>query len=364
VDAVNFSHYGAIIVTAVSLGILIAFTKVPALMKLKVLPGALVAVVAGTLLNELFILTDSSLIINQEHLVNLPLPTSMDDFFGQFATPIFSGIFNPDVWIVGVTIAVVASIETLLCIEAADNLDPLKRFTDTNRELKAQGIGNILSGMIGGIPMTSVIVRTSANVNSGGRTKVSAITHGIFLMIAVLAIPFILNKIPLASLAAVLIMIGFKLASPAVFKHIWSNGKFQFIPFLVTVVAVVLTDLLKGVAIGLVVSIFFILKGNIKLAYFFKKDDHREGETIRIELAQEVSFLNKAAIKQTIINLPEGSKVVFDASNTVYIDHDVLQLIRNFIDFGAKDKDIAVSLIGFRKAYKLENSTYVTSLEK
>ncbi len=211
--------------------------------------------------------------------------------------------------------------------------------------------------------MTSVIVRTSANVNSGGRTKISAISHGVFLLLAVVAIPFILNKIPLASLAAVLIMIGYKLASPAIFKHMWQKGKFQFIPFVVTVIAVVVTDLLTGVGIGLAVSVFFILKGNLKLAYFFKKEAHHKGESIRIELAQEVSFLNKAAIKQTLIHLPENSHVVVDATNTVYIDQDVLQLIDDFISVGSRDKNIQIQLIGFRKAYKMANSTHVISVD-
>lgn len=255
------------------------------------MPGALVAVVAGTLLNELFKLTGSAFAISQEHLVNLPIPATLAEFSSQFTTPDFGAITNPDVWIVAATIAVVASVESLLSIEAADKIDPLKRFTNTNMELKAQGIGNMVSGLIGGIPITSVIIRTSANINSGGRTKIATISHGFFLMAAVLAIPMVLNKIPLASLAAVLIVIGYKLASPTVFKHMWHSGKFQFIPFIVTVLAVVFTDLLMGVAIGLTISIFFILKGNLKLAYFFKKEAHTQGQIIHIDLAQEVSFL-------------------------------------------------------------------------
>ncbi|MCL4158711.1 UNVERIFIED_CONTAM: hypothetical protein GTU68_007493, partial [Idotea baltica] len=258
----------------------------------------------------------------------------------------------------------VASIETLLCIEAADKLDPLKRYTNTNTELKAQGVGNIISSMIGGIPMTSVIVRTSTNVDSGGKTKLAAISHAAFLLLAVVALPSFMNKIPLASLAAVLLVIGYKLASPAKFIHMWSNSKkFQFIPFVVTIVAIVLTDLLMGVGIGLAVSIYFILRGNLKLAYFFKKDRHVEGETIQMELAQEVSFLNKAAIKQTFIHLPENSKIVIDASNTVYIDHDVLHLIKDFVYHGSRDKNIWVELIGFRKEYRIDNSaSHVTSI--
>ncbi|MFN0121669.1 MAG: SulP family inorganic anion transporter, partial [Blastocatellia bacterium] len=361
IDAVNFSHPGAILVTLVSLAILIAFTKIEFLKKIRVVPGALVAVMAGVILNEIFKRTGSNLAISQEHLVTLPIPASFADFLGQFSRPNFSAITMPEVWVTGATIAAVASIETLLCIEAADKMDPLKRFTDTNTELKAQGVGNLLSGLIGGMPMTSVIVRTSANVNAGAKTKISAIAHGVFLLVAVLAIPATLNKIPLACLAAVLLMTGFKLAHPSVFRNMWQNGKFQFFPFIATVIAVVFTDLLKGVGIGLAISVFFILKGNMKLAYFFKKEEHHAGETIHIDLAQEVSFLNKAAIKQTLSHLPEGSKVVINAANTVYIDHDVLELIRNWVGSGAREKGINVDLVGFRKAYGMENSSHVTS---
>lgn len=356
IDAVNYSHPGALIITIISLGILIAFNKVSFLKKLKIVPGALVAVIVGVLLNEIFKTTGSNLTISQEHLVNLPMPGTLTEFFSQFSAPDFSAIMREDVWITGLTIAIVASIETLLCIEAADKMDPLKRYTNTNRELFAQGTGNMLSGLIGGIPMTSVIVRTSANVNSGGKTKSATIAHGIFLLLAVIAIPTILNKIPLATLAAVLLMIGWKLASPKVFIHMWKAGKYQFIPFIATVGAVVLTDLLKGVAFGLVVSVFFILRANLQVAYFFKKEDHEEGELITIKLAQEVSFLNKASIKKTLHEIPENSKLLIDASDTFYIDHDVLQLIRDFLQFGSKDQMVEVELKGFRDEYQFENS--------
>jgi MFS superfamily sulfate permease-like transporter len=183
----------------------------------------------------------------------------------------------------------------------------------------------------------------------------------VFLLIAVLAIPTLLNKIPLACLAAILLMIGYKLASPTVFKHMWHSGMYQFVPFIVTVLAVVFTDLLKGVGVGLVVSVFFILRANLKLAYFFKKEEHHTGETITMKLAQEVSFLNKAAIKQTLQHLPQSSRLVIDASDTFYIDHDVLELIRDFLNIGSKDKEIQVSLIGFKTEYNMENSAHVTS---
>ena len=361
VHSFNYAHIGAIIVAIVSLAILTAFNKIPALKKIKALPGALVVVVAGILLNELFKTTAPSLVIAAEHLVVLPTASSFNEFLGQFTFPSMEGFTNPKVWIVGATIAIVASIETLLCLEAGDKMDPQKRFSSANTELRAQGIGNILSGFIGGLPMTSVIVRTTANVNAGARTKLSAIAHGVFLLLAVVAIPSVLNMIPMASLAAILIMIGLKLASFKVFKHIWSTGKHQFVPFIITVIAVVLTDLLKGVAIGLVVSVYFILKGNMKLAYFFKKEEHQEGETIHIDLAQEVSFLNKAAIKQTLAHLPGDTKVVIDAGNTVYIDHDVLELLRDFMNFGSKDRNINVQLRNFKPAYRMESVNHVHS---
>ena len=361
INAVNYAHLGAIIITVISLAILIAFNKISFLKKIKAIPGALIVVVVGIIINELFKLTGSKLAISQEHLVTLPTASSFNEFIGQFATPDFSAFLNPTIWIVGATIAIVASIETLLCLEAGDKMDSLKRYSSANTELKAQGIGNILSGLIGGLPMTSVIVRTSANINAGAKTKLSAIAHGVFLLLAVLTIPFLLNKIPMACLAAILIMIGLRLASPKVFKHMYHTGKHQFIPFIVTVVAVVLTDLLKGVGIGLAVSIFFILRGNMKLAYFFKKEEHHEGETIHIDLAQEVSFLNKAAVKQTLAHLPANSKVVIDAANTVYIDYDVLELIRDFLNFSSKDKNITVRLKNFKKSYRMEDAVHVHS---
>jgi MFS superfamily sulfate permease-like transporter len=219
----------------------------------------------------------------------------------------------------------------------------------------------MLSGLIGGLPMTSVIVRTTANINAGAKTRLSAIAHGIFLLATVISIPWLLNKIPMACLAAILIMIGVKLASPKVFKHMWHTGKHQFVPFVATVIAVVFTDLLKGVGIGLGVGIFFILRGNMKLAYFFKKEKHHEGETIHIDLAQEVSFLNKAAIKQTLAHLPENSKVIIDAANTVYIDYDVLQLIRDFVNYSSVERKIKVRLKNFKKAYNMEDAVHVHS---
>ncbi|MFZ4671203.1 MAG: SulP family inorganic anion transporter [Flavobacterium sp.] len=352
----NHIQLGSVLITLVSLAILIAWTKVDFLKKLKLVPAALIAVIVGILLNEFFIQSGSSLAIASEHLVSLPVPKTFEELKNIFVTPDFSAITNSKVWIVAITIAVVASIETLLCIEAADRMDEQKRYTDTNLELKAQGVGNILSSLLGGLPMTSVVVRTSANNNAGAKSKMSAIIHGILLLVSVMAIPTLLNKIPLATLAAILLLIGYKLANPKIIKHFWSKGKYQFVPFIATFVAVVFTDLLKGVALGIIISIIFVLKGNMVRAYSFRKEEYEDGDIIHIDLAQEVSFLNKAAIKTTLNEIPSNSKLVINATDTVYIAHDVLDLIKEFKKIKARDANIKVKLVGFEKAYNLVNT--------
>lgn len=365
--AASFSQVqtGVIIITLVSLAIIIVWDKIDFLKKIKMLPSALVAVLVGTVINEIFIRTGSPLAVTSKYLVELPVVTSFDDFKGIFILPDFlnftqgmnlSSLVSKDVWTVAITIAVVASVESLLCIEASDRLDPQKRFTDTNLELKAQGTGNMISSLLGGLPMTSVVVRSSANANAGAKTKMSAIIHGFLLLVSVLSIPFLLNKIPLATLAAILLIIGYKLAKPAVFKHFFHRGKYQFVPFILTVVAVVFTDLLTGVALGMIVSIFAILRGNMKRAYYFRKEEYENGDIIHIHLAQEVSFLNKAAILFTLDAIPEDSKVIINASDTVYIAHDILDSIKEFKDIRAPLKNIDVTLIGFKEEYDLENT--------
>lgn len=345
-------HPGAVVVTLVSIAILLTWEKVAFLKRIKMLPGALVAVIAGILLNQFFVSTGSSLAISAEHLVPLPVPQSIEDFKNLITLPDFNGFTNPKVWIAGATIAVVASIETLLCIEASDRLDVRRRITDTNLELKAQGIGNLVSSLIGGLPMTSVVVRSSANANAGATSKSSAIIHGVLLLVCVLSIPFILNLIPLATLAAVLILVGYKLAKPATFKHFWHNGKYQFIPFLATVLAVVFTDLLKGVGIGLAISVIYILQGNMKRAYYLSREKLNDADELNIKLAEEVSFLNKAAIKKTLKNIKSGSKVIIDARTTSYITTDVLEMIQDFANVRAKEENIEVELIGFKTSYR------------
>ena len=347
---------GAVVVALVSIIILLSWDKFSFLKKLKAIPGALVAVVAGVVLNEIFAGYYPALAISKEHLVGLPLPNSFSDIPNLIVLPNFAGFANADVWVLGVTIAAVASIETLLCLEAVDRLDPLRRYSPTNRELKAQGIGNMISGFLGGLPMTSVIVRSSANVNAGGKTKLATITHGAFLLICALAIPALLNKIPLAALAVVLIFVGYKLARPALFVKWWKNGLYQFIPFTATVLGIVLTDLLVGVAIGLAISVFFLLRENLKSPYFFRQKEYGKGEIIHINLSEEVSFLNKAAIKLTLEHLPEESYVVIDASESAFIDYDVLELIREFRDIKAVERNIKVEMVGFKEEYKIDNT--------
>ncbi|MDO4225712.1 MAG: SulP family inorganic anion transporter, partial [Bergeyella zoohelcum] len=349
---VSSVHLGAIIITAISLAILLLWDNVSALKKLKMLPGALVAVAVSIVINQLFISAESPLAIDTEHLVKLPVPQSAEDFKNLITLPDFAGFLNAKVWVAGATIAIVASIETLLCIEAADRLDRQRRITDTNLELRAQGIGNLLSSFIGGLPMTSVVVRSSANANAGATSKVSAIIHGVLLLVCVLTIPVLLNKIPLATLAAVLLLVGYKLAKPATIMHFWHKGKYQFIPFIATVIAVVATDLLKGVGIGMAISVFYILQGNMKRAYYFSREELDDADEIKIKLAEEVSFLNKAAIKKTLKNIKPNSKVIIDATSTSYITTDVLELIQDFANIRAKEEDIRVELLGFRTSYK------------
>ncbi len=352
----NYVQLGSILITALSLIVLISWDKVPFFKKLKLIPGALIAVILGVVLNEIFTNTGSSLAIAKQHLVSLPLPNSFEELKAIFTTPDFTAFTNTKVWTIGGTIAIVASIETLLCIEAADRMDVQKRYTDTNSELKAQGIGNMISALLGGLPMTSVVVRTSANNSAGAKSKMSAIIHGVLLLLSVLLIPTVLNKIPLATLAAILLLVGYKLAKPATVLHFWQKGKYQFIPFIATLVGVVFTDLLKGVALGIAISIVFVLKGNLKRAYHFRKEVYTDGDIIHIDLAQEVSFLNKAAIKTTLKSIPENSKVIINANDTVYIAHDILDLIREFKTTRARDENIKVKLKGFKKSYQLENT--------
>jgi MFS superfamily sulfate permease-like transporter len=352
-------HIGVTIISLIALGLLIVWEK-PFMKKLKVIPGALAVVIVSILLNGFFIAFFPALAVGGDHLVQVPVANSFDEFTSLFTFPDFSKI-NKEVLITAVTLAVVASIETLLCIEAVDKIDPQRRTTSANRELKAQGIGNILSGLLGGLPVTSVIVRSSANIDAGGKTKMAPIIHGVLILVCTVFIPGILNMIPLGALAAVLLMTGYKLAKVSVFKQMFRNGKYQWVPFLVAVIAIVFTDLLTGVALGMAASVFAILYGNMKNSYYFHKEDYHEGEIIKIHLSEEVSFLNKASIKLTLDHLPAHSTVLIDASETRYIDFDVLELVREFNKVKAPQKDITCVLWGFREKYGITNTHNVHS---
>ncbi len=343
---------GAVVISLVGL-VLLVIWQTKAFKKVQLIPAGLVVVLVGTLLNAIFAGSAPQMALDSSHLVMLPIPASFGDFFRQFSFPDFKGFASLKVWETGIVIAVVASIETLLCIEATDKLDPMKRYTPADRELKAQGIGNIISGFLGGLPITSVIVRSSANVNAGAKTKRSAIIHGVLLLLCAASIPALLNLIPKAALAAILIFTGYKLCKPTVFKHMWKGGWTQFVPFVATLVGVVSLDLLKGVGIGLLLSIFYILRQNIRIPYYYQRSTFSEGDLIKLKLAQEVSFLNKASIKETLEKLPQNSKVIIDASQTQYIDFDILDIIKEFYHTQAKEKHIDLSLVGFKNVYKL-----------
>lgn len=339
--------YGAVIISSISLLTMIYW---PRLKRFSAIPAPVIVVATGIILSLLF--SDSSLALKAEQLVTIPVVSSFDEFKNLFSLPDFSQIGNKDVWTIALTIAIVASIETLLSIEAVDKIDPIKRISPTNRELVAQGIGNMTSGMLGGLPMTSVIVRSSVNVNSGGRTKMSAIYHGLWLLLSLLFIPMLLNQIPLACLAAILLITGYKLTKLALFKKMWEHGKDQFIPFIITVLAVVFTDLLKGVALGMMVGIFYILRNNLRNPYFYNIEGNGDKKVIRIRLAQEVSFLNKAAIQYTLTHLPKEIDVIIDGTASMYIDKDVLEIIHNY-KHNAFTKASIVQLINIRGHYEV-----------
>lgn len=351
---------GAVIVTAVSLFILLLWEKVLAKKStvFKIIPGPLVAVIMGIIYQVSFGNSGSNLAIESHNLVSVPIPEDVSSFFAQFTFPNFSMITNPEIYIVAITLAIVASLETLLCVEATDKLDPRKRVTPTNRELVAQGVGNSVSGLIGGLPITQVIVRSSANIQSGGRTKLSAILHGFFLMASIILIPKYLNLIPLAVLAAVLLVIGYKLANPKQFFEIYKLGKTQFVPFISTVIAIVATDLLTGIIFGLTIGFITILINSYKNSHFLHIEDVSNGQhKIKMTLAEEVTFLNKGAILRELSALPNNTFLELDVRKTRVLDYDVLEILDEFA-IKAKNRKITIKLISERgivenpKSYK------------
>ncbi len=338
-------HPGVVIITAVSLVILILWEMKP-MKKMKwttILSGPLVVVIVGIILNKLFI-GHEQFSIGADHLVTIPVPESLSGFLNNLTFPDFSALSNPEVYVTAIVIAVVASLETLLSVEAIDKQDPYKRITPTNRELKAQGIGNILSGLIGGLPITQVIVRSSANQQSGGKTKAGTIIHGILLLVSILIIPEILNLIPLGTLAAILMVVGFKLAKPALFKKMYGQGKGQFFPFVITIIAIIFTDLLMGIGLGMAVAISVILYNNYKIPYKMKRENLEGKEKIKITLSEDVTFLNKASILKSLEQIPNDTSVEIDASNTHFIHPDICEIIEDF-KINAEARNIEVTAI-------------------
>lgn len=341
----NYISPGVLIVSVISLILLIAWeTSFFKKFKFtKLVQGPLVVVVVGIVLNKVFA-GSSNLAISADHLVKVPVPDSLGAFIGNFSLPDFTALSNPAVYTTGIVIAVVASLETLLCVEASDKLDKLKRITPTNRELKAQGVGNIIAGFIGGLPVTQVIVRSSANHQSGGKTKASAITHGVLLLLSVLVIPGVLNLIPLGVLAAILLVVGFKLAKPELFIKMYHDGMEQFVPFTVTVLGIVFTDLLTGIAMGMTVAIFVILKNNFRVPFKMLKENLEGKHDIRIVLSEDVTFLNKASILKALEQIPDGTSVEIDASQTRFIHFDVIEIVENFL-ISTESRNIKVGVI-------------------
>lgn len=331
-EMTDYISYGAILISVISILIFILWsTKLLKKMSFtKIIQAPLVVVGLGIGLNEILFHINPTWALGSSHLVDVPEITSWASFKKEIPNPSFEALGVWNVWKTAIYIAVVASIETLLCVEATDKLDPYKRTTPTNRELKAQGVGNAISGLLGGLPITQVIVRSSANIQSGGKSKVSAIFHGILLLGCALAIPKVLNLIPMASLAAILLVVGYKLAKPSLFKEMFKKGMTQFIPFVVTIVAMLLTDLLIGVLIGLGVSILFTLFEHYKNPYFFNWEQSADGHTVRLEFAEEVSFINKASIQRTLNNVPDGSHLIIDLGKNLHMDQDIQDVLDEF----------------------------------
>lgn len=354
IDAMFDLQPGALVIGFVSLLALMAWDRVKFLKK-SIIPGPLVIVVLGVALYHLLKSFGGYWIIEPSHLVQVPTPKSWNETLGLLKFPDFSALGMPKVYIAAGTIAIVASLETLLNLDAVDKIDPQQRRSPPSRELLAQGIGNTLCGLIGGIPVTSVIVRSTVNITAGARSKLSAIIHGVLLLVFVVFFPSLLNQIPLSCLAAILILTGFKLAHPKNFKSMWNQGKNQFLPFITTVLAILFTDLLIGIVIGLIVSIGFILRSNLRRPLSKVLEKHNSGDVLRIRLANQVSFLNKAALSHMLDTTPEVKHVLIDATDTDYIDPDILDLIDSYKNETGPARGVQVSVVGFRKHYEVDD---------
>lgn len=341
---------GSVLVGVVSLALLLLWDSrwAKRVKVVQLVPGALVAVVVSLIISSLLKNFAPEWQVKPEHLVQLPVASSPGALWGALARPDWAAFSRPAVYTVAFTLAIVASLESLLCLEAVDKLDPWKRRSSPNRELIAQGIGNMTAGLLGGLPLTSVIVRSSANVNAGGRTRLASFVHGLLLLTSLAFLPQLLNQIPLSALAAVLLMVGFKLTMPALYRAQWRLGWQQFLPFIVTIVAILFTDLLKGVAVGLAVGFFFLLKTNSDIAYFPSEDGDGDPDTLHLKLAEHVTFLNKASIVRALDAVQRGTHVVLDGTKSRVVDHDVLEAIENFRQ-AAPGRGIKVELRGIRR---------------
>jgi SulP family sulfate permease len=349
-NAFNSVTPGAVLIAVISLAILIFWDKVLTNKHkiFQLIQGPIVVVILGITMNYMYQNGILNFTLATDQVVQLPVANSLSEFFTQFTFPDFSQLTNIEVYKVAIVLTIVASLETLLCVEATDKMDPYKRITPTNRELKAQGLGNVVSGLIGGLPITQVIVRSSANINFGGKTKMSAILHGVFLLISAITIAGLMNMIPLASLAAILLMVGYKLAKPELFKQMYKQGWEQFIPFVATIVAILLTDLLKGITIGLLFGIFYTLRHSYRNSHHLKEVvTTQDGcQVYHLVLAQEVSFFNKASVLQALDVIPGNSKVIIDCTHSKSIAYDVVEIIQNY-KINAKAKNITVETINF-----------------
>lgn len=339
----SLNHLTPVAVLIGVVGVLILITYETKWVKSKkifqLISGPLVVVLVGTFLHLFLVNAPDAYGLEKEHLVNIPIAKSTSEFLSFFHLPDFRALSNPKVWLTAGTLAIVASLETLLSLEAVDKLDPLKRFSPPNRELIAQGAGNIVSGMLGGLPLTSVIVRSSANVNAGAKTKVSAILHGVLIFICVAFFPKYLNLIPKAALAAILIFTGYKLAKVSLFKEYYKKGWEQFIPFVVTIVAIVGIDLLKGVLIGIAVGIFYVIRSNFRTAIISNVDGNKH----EIKTRKDISFFSKPMLKNRLEKIPEGSYVLIDISKSEFVDLDIIDTINEFT-LNAPEKSITVEI--------------------
>ena len=327
-SAFEFIHLGAIVVALCSMGIMLSWEKAASkdLSFFKLIPGALIAVLFSVLLNYVFLGFIPDMAITGEHLVNLPFSGGVQDLYSGFRMPSWAHLQNPNIYVVAITLAIVGSLESLLSVDAADKIDEEGGITSKNRELLAQGCGNMISGFIGGLPITAVIVRTSANINAGAKSKLSAVFHGLWLLLCVIFIPELLNLIPLASLAAVLLLVGYKLTKPELIKKMYLKGWDQFIPFVVTILAILFTDLLVGILIGMMVGFVFVLKSNMHKSIVVVRED----DLFLIRFYKDVSFLQKASLLKIFGTIPDGSSVIVDGSNSVFIDNDIIDAIEDF----------------------------------